>query len=464
MKKPQDEEPSTEVNNEIPKERYISPKKRQQIIDELRLIQYNIIMEYQKIANLIDDTSNKPSKFRTKNWVEINDESRKTYNFNSQIKFKTTILKFSLCDYSDAYILVKGKIMINGAGADAAATQADERDKGAAFKNCAPFTNCISEISNTQVDNAKDIDIVMPMYNLIEYSDNYAKTTGSLWQYFRDEPDDNLEDSESFKSKIKITGKTPHDNNEKDVEIMVPLKYLSNFWRTLEMPLINCEVNLILTWSLICVITNSNGAGTFEITDTKLYVPVVTLSTQENAKLLQQLKSCFKRVINWNKHLSKPELLRRNPNLNHLVEPSFQGINRFFVLAFENDTQRTSHSDYYLPNVEIKDYNIMINGKNVFDQPIKNNKVTYENIRKIATGQGNDYTTGCLLDCPYFMDTYKMIAVDLSKQQTLDADPRAIQQINFTANLDRTSTTVYFILEEAKETILDFSQGTVKVL
>ena len=128
----------------------------------------------------------------------------------------------------------------------------------------------------------------MPMYNLIEYSDNYAKTTGSLWQYFRDEPDDHLQDSESFKSKIKITAKTPNNHNEKDVEIMVPLKYLNNFWRTLEMPLINCEVNLILTWSSTCVITNSTGPGTFKIDDTKFYVPVVTLSTQENAKLLQQ--------------------------------------------------------------------------------------------------------------------------------------------------------------------------------
>ena len=300
-------------------------------------------MEYQKIANLIDDASNQPSKFRTKNWVEINDESRGTYNVNSQIKFKTTMLKSSLCDYSDAYILVKEKITITGAGADAAARQADERDKGVAFKNCVLFTNCISEINNTQVDNAKDIDILMPMYNLIEYSDNYAKTSGSLWQYFRDEPDDNLEDSESFKSKIKITGKTPDDDNEKDIEIIVPLKYLSNFWRTLEMPLINCEVNLILTWSSTCVITDSTGAGRFEITDTKRYVPVVTLSTQENTKLFQQLKSGFKRVINWNKYLSKPELLRRNPNLNHLVESSFQGVNIFFVLAFENDAQRTSH-------------------------------------------------------------------------------------------------------------------------
>ena len=222
---------------------------------------------------------------------------------------------------------------------------------------------------------------------------------------------------------------------------MVPLKYLSNFWRTLEMPFINCEVNLILTWSSACVITESNGAGTFEITDTKLYVPIVTLSTQGNTKFFQQLKSGFKRVINWNKYLSKPELLAQNPNLNHLVEPSFQEVNRFFVLVFEDDDNRTAHNSYYLPTVEIKDYNIMINGGNFFDQPIKNNKVTYENIGKIAIGQGDDYTTGCLLDYSYFADTYKMIAVDLSKQQALDADPRAIQQINFTANLDRAGNT-----------------------
>ena len=122
-------------------------------------------MEHQKIANLIDDTSNQPSKFRTRNWVEINDESRGTYNVNSQIKFKTTMLKSSLCDYSDAYILVKGRIRIAGGGDKVAARRADERDKGVAFKNCAPFINCISEINNTKADNAKDIDNVMPMYN-----------------------------------------------------------------------------------------------------------------------------------------------------------------------------------------------------------------------------------------------------------------------------------------------------------
>ena len=139
------------------------------------------------------------------------------------------MLKSSLCEYSGAYILIKGKITITGAGDDAAAKQADERKKGVAFKNCASFIICISEINNTQIDDCKDIDIIMPMYNLIEYSDNYAKTSGRLWQYYRDEPNNNLVNSKSFKSKIKIAGRTPAGGNEKDVEIMVPLKYLINF-------------------------------------------------------------------------------------------------------------------------------------------------------------------------------------------------------------------------------------------
>ena len=401
-------------------------------------------MEYQKITNLFDDSSNKTSTFRTTNWLEINDDSRGAYNDDKQIRFQTAMLKSSLCDYSNAYILVKGKITITGAGADLAARQADERDKGVAFKNCAPFTSCKSDIKNVEIDYCQDIDIVMPKHNLIEYSDNYAKTSGSLWQYYRDEPDDNLADSQSFNSKIKITGKTPNNGNEKNVEIMVPLKYL--------------------TWSPNCVITNSTGEGKFEITDTSLYVPVVTSTTQDNAKLLEQLKSGFKRVINWNKYVSRPESLRHNPNLNYLIDPSFQGVNRLFVLASENDAQRKVHSGYYLPNVETKNF-VMINGENFFDQPIQDDKVTYENVRKIATGKGDDNTTGCLLDYQYFRDNYKMIAVDLSRQQALDADPRAIQQINFPVNLDSAGDTrVYFILEESRETKLNFAQGTVKVL
>ena len=170
-----------------------------------------------------------------------------------------------------------------------------------------------SRINNTDIDNAQNTDIVMPMYNLIEYSDNYSRTSGSLWQYYKDDPDNNLENSESFKFKLKITGNTPNDGNAKDVGIMVPLKYLSNFWRTLEMPIINCQVELILTWSKNCVITNSTSEEKFVITETKLFVPVVvTLSTQDNVKLLQQLKSGFKRRTTWNKYESSIKTFAQN--------------------------------------------------------------------------------------------------------------------------------------------------------
>ena len=385
------------------------------------------------------------------------------------------MLRSSLCDYTDAYILAKGNITINNTAAEGVA--ANNAAKKVIFKSCAPFTNCISKINKTQIDNAEYIDIVMSMYNLIEYSDNYSKTSGSLWQYCKEIPavnnDGDIVDfnganaTDSFNFKTKITGQT-NDDGIINVEIMVPLKYLSNFWRTLEMPLINCEIELILDLTADCVTTYTNinnHVPTFTITEANLYVPVVTLSTQDNAKLLLQLKSGFKRTISWNKYMSKPALLTQNANLNHLIEPSVQGVNKLFVLAYENDAQRTSNKKYYLPNVEIKDYNVMIDGKNFFDQLIKNDKVPYENIRKIAIGQGDDYTTGCLLDYSYFKKCYKMIAIGVSKQEALDADPKAIQQINFTANLDRAGNTrFYFILEEAKETVFEFSQGTVKFL
>ena len=223
----------------------------------------------------------------------------------------------------------------------------------------------------------------------------------------------------------------------KTFEIILPSKYLSNIRRTLERSLINCEVNLELTWSRDCVITNSTGAGKFVITEAKRYVPVVTLSTQDNTKLLQQLKSGFKRTINWNKYESSIKTFAQNRYLNYLINPSFHGVNRLFVLSSENEDDRLSQSTYYLPKVEIKDYNVIIDVRKFFDQPINSMTKTYENIRKVSTGQGDDYTTSCLLDYSYFKDHYKVIAIDLSKQQALIADPRAIQQINFTANLDR---------------------------
>ena len=246
---------------------------------------------------MLDDASNQPSKFKTNNWVEINDESRGTYDANSKIKFKTSMLKSSLCDYSDAY---KGTITVNKtAAADDA--DANNTNKRVIFKNCAPFHICVSEINNTLVD------IMMSMYNLIEYSDNNSKSSGTLWQFCKDIPavdnnnafvnftDNNHTDPFNFK--VKVTGQIG-DDGTKNVEITVPLKDISTFWKTLEMSLINCEVNLVLTWSKNYVIVSTNVANQnafFAKTDIKLYVPVVTLSTQDNAKLLQQLKSGFKK-------------------------------------------------------------------------------------------------------------------------------------------------------------------------
>ena len=158
---------------------------------------------------------------------------------------------------------------------------------------------------------------------MIEYNDNYSKTFGSLWKYYKDDPNGNITQSDSSKYKIKITGKTSAAGNTTNVEIVVPLKSLSNFWRAFEMPLINCEVNHILRLPSTCVITSSTGERKSKITDTKLYVHVVTLSTQDNAKLLQQLKSGFRKTINWNKYQSDTKAYGQNRYLNHLFNPSF---------------------------------------------------------------------------------------------------------------------------------------------
>ena len=189
-------------------------------------------MEYQKITNLLNDASNKQSKFRTRNWVEINDDIRGAYSPNKQIRFKTAMLRSSLCDYSDAYTLVKGNISVNNTAIAGAATNIVT--KKVIFKNCAPFNNCKSKIDNTKIDNAEYIDIVMPVYNLIEYSDNYSKTSGSLQQYCNEIPAinnagniidfTNTNTTDSFTFKTKITGQTNDDGEINGVEITVPLK------------------------------------------------------------------------------------------------------------------------------------------------------------------------------------------------------------------------------------------------
>ena len=221
-------------------------------------------------------------------------------------------------------------------------------------------------------------------------------------KYDKDAPYDNITQSESFKSKIKVTGKTPAASNKKDVEIIAALKYLSNIWRTLEIPLTNCEVNRILRWPPACVISSATGETKFKITDTKLYILVETLSIKDKENLLQQLKSGFRRTINWNKYQSDPKTHAQNRYLNHLVNPRFQGVK-----MIEHHIQLIIfHIQLIIfqVKVEVKDSNVMIDGKNLFDQPINSKLKIYENIRKIATGKGEDYKTGVFLDYSYFKD------------------------------------------------------------
>ena len=232
-----------------------------------------------------------------------------------------------------------------------------------------------SKINDELVENAEDLDIVIPMYNLLEYSKNYEKTSGSLFNYYRDEPNeaetanDNgainipIRNSKSFDYKTKIIGSLDAGEDEKeDVAFAIPLIYLGNFWRSLDIPLINCEITLILSWYKECVLVgrafrgppaaaanliNSPTNAKFEITDCKLYVPVVTLSAKNDNVLLEQLKSGFKRSIKWNKYMSQMSNQNKNNNLNYLIDTTFTNVNRLFVLSFENEDDRTSHYKYY---------------------------------------------------------------------------------------------------------------------
>ena len=260
-------------------------------------------MEFQKIINLLDITSDDKDlpRYVTKKWIEVYDQSEKNYNPNKEIRIKTLMLRSDLCDFSDAYIVVKGVITVTS-------PNNAKRNKSVTFKNNAPFINCITKINGIKIDNVEDLEVVMPMYNLLEYSKNYKKKTGGLWNYYRDQPSEPLStNSESFKYKTSIVGKAPQDNDSlTDVEVAVLLKHLNNFWRSLDISLINCEVEIMLTQSKNRILADMTvdadadpaivapQGATFKITGTKLYVPVVTLSKGNNIKLLQKLKTGFK--------------------------------------------------------------------------------------------------------------------------------------------------------------------------
>ena len=375
------------------------------------------------------------------------------------------VLKPNLCDYAEAYILIDGTIR-------AAAANANTR---LALKNSAPFTKCNLEINDEHVDTAETLDITMPMYNFIEYSDNYQDSSATLYQYKRDKPpeanavaDLTVNNSSSFKYKVSLLGNPVFDRNitKRSVKVVVPLKYLSNFFRSLEMPLINCKIKLNLSWKKECVLSNQDGAAVFIINDTKMYVPVVTLSKEDNKDFIEQQNEGVQRSIYWNEYKTKE--INENADANvfkHInLDPSFQGVNRLFVMAYnrENGQPTSNGQQKYLPRIDLEKYNVIIDGRNFYDNPIKSDIEKYRELKKVMIGKGEDYTTRSLLDFNYFEKHYKLVAVDLSKQIELDADTRAIQQIEFKYMLG-TDSTIYWVLEKSKETILEFYKGTVKV-
>ena len=432
-------------------------------------------MENQKIINVLDKIDTNSKHFATKKWYIINEENNTNYGVNKDtgadnpdtIKYDTRVLKPNLCDYADAHILVDGTIRA------ANALNAIRL----ALKNCAPFTKCNLEINDEHVDTAENLDIVMPMHNLIEYSDNYQDSSATLYQYKRDEPpeDDAFADLtadnlDSFKYKIKLLGNVTEVAGDAagvrrlNVKVVVPLKYLINFFRSLEMPLINCKIKSNLTWK-----TESTGAGeaVFIINDTKVYVPVVTLSKEDNKDFIEQQNKAFQRSIYWNEYKTKE--INEDADANVLkyinLDPSFQGVNRLFVMAYntvDGKPTRNGQRKYYLPRISLNIYNVLIDGRNFYDNPIETDIEKYRELKKVMIGKGEDYTTGSLLDYNYFDKHYKLVAVDLSKKKELDADPRAIQQTEFRYMLG-TNSTIYWVLEKSKETILEFYKGTVKL-
>ena len=424
-------------------------------------------MENQKIINLLDKTDTDSKHFATKKWYIINDENNTNYGVNKDtgadnpgtIKYDTRVLKPNLCDYTEAYILIDGTIR-------AAAANANTR---LALKNCAPFIKCNLEINDEHVDTGENLDITMPMYNLIEYSDNYQDSSATLYQYKRDEPQEanaindlTTDTSSSFKYKVSLLGNPVIVGNitKRSVKVVVPLKYLSNFFRSLDMPLINCKIKLNLTWKKECVLSNQDGAAVIIINDTKVYIPVVTLSKEDNKDFIKQQNKGFQRSIYWNEYKTKE--INENADANVFkyidLDPSFQGVNRLFVMAYNRENgqpTRNGQRKYYLPRIDLEKYNVIIDGKIFYDNPIESDIEKYRELKKVMIGKGEDYTTGYLLDFNYFDKHYKLVAVDLSKQKELDADPTAIQEIEFKCMLG-TNSTIYWVIEKSKETILEF--------
>ena len=311
-------------------------------------------MENQKTINLLDKSDTNSRHFATKKWYICNDENNTNYGVNKDtgannpdaIKYDTRVLKPNLCDYADAYILVDGTIRAEAEAVPMVLPLANINNARLTLKNCAPFTKCNLEINDEHVD---------PVVN-----NNVARL---------------------------------------NVKVVVPLKYLSNFFRSLEMPLIDCKIRLNLTWKKECVFSSQRGDGLFIINDTKLYVPAVTLSKEDNKDFTEQQNKGFQRSIYWDEYKTKEKNEDADNNVFKYInlDPSFQCVNRLFVMAYsraDDQPNRNSQQKYYLPRIDLKRYNVIIDELNFYDNPIESDLEKYRELKKVMIGKGEDYTTG----------------------------------------------------------------------
>ena len=452
-------------------------------------------MKSQKIINLLDHKDGDDPRFETRKWYIVNDHNNGNYSqgddVRSIVKFDTETVRPFLYNYSDAYILVTGNIEGQN-GNDATRV---------AVKNCHPFTRVTFKLNNEQVDTADNLDLSMNLYHMLEYSGNYADTTGSLYQHKRPEPranNDNVDNLGTALSSLKYQSglvqkqlTTPNSENVlantdpnfanaqriwKNIKIVVPLKYISNFFRNLELPLINTKLYMELNWTKFSVSCNQDHNSIFQVTKCELYIPIVTLNTENNNKLSELLIKGFERTVIWNEYKSKIErvTIPQNDNMfkRTTLDVSFQGVSKLFTAAYETgDIQRnTNHQHsrrrYYLPRAEITDYNVLIDGRNFYDQSVNSSIVRYNELLKMTTGRSEDYSTGFLLDYDYYLKDFNIVGIDLSHQAVLDSDPKVNQQIEFVYKLPSGNADISYniltVFEKEKQTVLKFSEGTVK--
>ena len=427
---------------------------------------------YNKINNLIGN-NDLFSKYIEKNYVEIFPLNN-NFNSNKPTWFKTSILRNSICDYADSYIIVTAnfKLISNfntgNANEILQGKRLRVRNKNISFKNIAPFLKCIDKINGVEIDNAEDLDIVMNMYNLIEYSNNLTKTYESLFNFSREEKNDQAlssVNSKSFKFKTSIYGKSPNDdsiNTTNEKKIVIPLKHLSRFFRKLNIPLINFEIELILSYEESCAlvgVSNNNPLSTdFKIGDAKLYILVLKLNKNAEIKLYELMKNGFEKEIKWYRYECNIIKENNNNNLNVLIDPLVKNVNGLFVLGYsinnDNNDNRYVFNDYYLPKLFSNECNMLVNNSPIYSIPISDKKELYEKIvNKFDNMSGNCFDE-------YFRDNFVIHMFDLgdySKNENI--------QINFIGKIigENNGMNMY-ILEKITTTTFKFNLNSLEIV